>query len=239
MVDLNAVNPMERAQAAAGMQFVGAILVYVTLMPAVLSLIPGVLRGCLRLKALLPEATLPGWFLVAAAPLYILLFLVIFSVINQVAGHFLLIFGVLALLISPVLYVLNADTFTRPLRTPAEIAKVGRVQNIALVIALIGVALLVLYAFLGGIQGRALVGISEATSLLRPWDTKVIQFPIDFFGRSLFTTVIVADLIMTMTVSMWRHDKLSEGAPEAAHYDRLMAEIEEAGAKTEVRQPQF
>lgn len=238
LMDLSSVNPMERAQATAGAGFIGAILVYVTLMPAVLSLIPGVLRACLRIKALLPEATLPGWFLVAASPLYILLFLVIFSVINQVAGHFLLILGVLALLVSPVLYVVNANTFTKPLRTPTEIAKVGTVQNLAVGIALVGVALLVLWAFVGGIgpQNVALIG-GEGSSILRPWNPRVLQFPIDFFGRSLFTTVVVADLIMQMNVSMWRHDKQSEGVAEAAHYDRMMAEIEEAGMRTEVRTP--
>ena len=238
LMDLGSVNPMERAQAAAGAGFIGAILVYVTLMPAVLSLIPGVLRACLRIKALLPEATLPGWFLVAASPLYILLFLVIFSVVNQIAGHFLLILGVLALLISPVLYVVNSSTFTKPLRTPAEIAKVGTVQNLAMGIAIVGVVMLVLWTFVGGIgpQNIALIG-GEGSSILRPWNPRVLQFPIDFVGRSLFTTVVVADLIMQMNVSMWRHDKQSEGVAEAAHYDRMMAEIEEAGAKTEVRMP--
>ncbi len=240
LMDLNSINPMERAQAAAGAGFIGAILVYVTLMPAVLSLIPGVLRACLRIKALLPEATLPGWFLVAATPLYILLFLVIFSVINQVAGHFLLILGVLALLIAPTLYMINSSTFTKPLRTPAEIAKVGSVQNLAMGIALTGVVMLVLWTFVGGIgpQNVALIG-GEGSSLLRPWNPRVLQFPIDFVGRSLFTTVVVADLIMQMNVSMWRHDKQSEGVAEAAHYDRMMAEIEEAGAKTEVRMPGY
>lgn len=240
LMDLGAVNPTDRAQAALGAGFIGAILVYVTLMPAVLALIPGVLRACLRIKALLPEATLPGWFLVAAAPLYILLFLVIFSVVNQVAGHFLLIFGVLALLISPVLYVLNANTFTRPLRAAEDIRKVGTVQNMAVIISLAGVFMLVLWTFVGnlgfGPNSMSLIGL-EGSSVLRPWNPRVLQFPIDFFGRSLFTTVVVADLIMQMNVSMWRHDKQSEGVAEAAHYDRMMAEIEEAGARTEVRMP--
>lgn len=241
LVNLNgASNPLERAQAAAGIGFFGAILIYVTLMPAVLSLIPGVLRACLRIKALLPEATLPGWFLVTATPLYILLFLVIFSVINQVAGNVLLIFGVLALLISPCLYMFNASTFTRPLRGPGEVGKIGSVQTMAVVISLIGLLLLLLWTFLGhigGENGPTLLGF-QGSSMLRPWNARVLQFPVDFFGRSMFTTVVVADLIMQMNVAMWRHDKMSEGVPEAAHYDHMMAEIEEAGARTEVRQPQ-
>lgn len=242
----NVVDPMQRMQAAAAAQGAGAIIVYITLMPAVLSLIPGVLRACLRIKALLPEATLPGWFLVSATPLYILLFLVIFSVINQLAGHFLLILGVLALLVAPVLYVLNAKTFTSPLRSPPEVAKIGSVQNMAIIIALVGTVLLVLWTFVGqiGANGPTLLGFSPPNqmtgdgSILRPWNPRVLQFPVDFLGRSLFTTVVVADLIMQMNVSMWRHDKQSEGVAEAAHYDRMMGEIEEAGMKTEMRPPQ-
>ena len=74
-------------------------------MPAVLSLLPGVLRGCLRIKALIPESILPGLFLVAATPLYILLFLVIFTTVNQVIGDLLLVLGILALLGAPMLYL--------------------------------------------------------------------------------------------------------------------------------------
>src|SRR5581483_2408581 len=40
---------------------------YVTLMPAVLSLLPGLVRACLRLKTLLPASILPGWCLAASA----------------------------------------------------------------------------------------------------------------------------------------------------------------------------
>lgn len=209
---------------------VGAISVYVTLMPAVLSLIPGVLRGCLRIKALIPQSVLPGLFLVAATPLYVLLFLVIFTTVNQVAGNFLLILGVLALLGAPLLYLVNARTFTRPLHTEEEVARIGAVQQMVLVIVAIGVALIVLYAFTAEILGKSLIGTSQMTSIVRPWSPSLIQFPIEYIVRSLFTTVLVADLFMLMNLQLWRHTKEFQDSPEAASYDRLMSEIEEAGA---------
>ena len=126
---------------------IGAIAVYVTLMPAVLSLLPGVLRGCLRIKALIPQSVLPGLFLVAATPLYVLLFLVIFTTVNQVIGDLLLILGIVALLGAPMLYLLNARTFTRPLHSAEEVAKIGRVQNAVLIVIGVGLALIVVYAF--------------------------------------------------------------------------------------------
>jgi hypothetical protein len=223
-------NPTEVANLMTGFGLAGAVVAYVTLMPAVLSLIPGVLRGCLRIKALIPESILPGLFLIAAAPLYILFFLVIFTTINQVAGNLVLILAVLALLVSPLLYLLNAGMFTRPLRTPEEIAKVGQVQATSMVILGVGLGLLVVYAFTATMFGKSLIGLDETTSLMRPWNTSLFQLPLEYFVRSLFTTVLVADLFMQMNLSLWRHSQAFAASPEAQSYDRLMTEIEEAGS---------
>jgi hypothetical protein len=228
-VDYTAVNPMQQGQLTAILSFGGAMAVYVTLMPAVLSLIPGVLRGCLRIKALIPESILPGLFLVAATPLYILLFLVIFTTVNQVAGNGLLILGVLALLGAPLLYLINARTFTRPLRTPEEVAKIGSIQQGVMIVLGIGIALIVTYAFTAELFGKSLIGTEEATSVLRPWSPSLIQFPIEYVARSLFTTVLVADLFLMMNLQLWKHTKEFQASPDAASYDRLMVEIEEAG----------
>ncbi|MEA3013436.1 MAG: hypothetical protein QOD42_1981 [Sphingomonadales bacterium] len=228
--DFSNADPTQVDNVMSGFGLIGAIVAYVTLMPAVLSLIPGVLRGCLRIKALIPESILPGLFLIAAAPLYILFFLVIFTTVNQVAGNLVLILAVLALLMAPLLYLFNAGTFTRPLRTPEEVAKVGQVQTTAMIILGIGLGLLVIYAFTATIFGKSLVGMDEATSLMRPWSPSLFQLPLEYFVRSLFTTVLVADLFMLMNLSLWRHTQAFQASPEAQSYDRLMTEIEEAGS---------
>lgn len=216
------------SQVSSALGLLGAISVYVTLMPSVLSLIPGVLRGCLRIKALLPESILPGLFLIAAAPLYVLLFLVIFTTVNQLVGNLVLMLAVLALLVAPLLYLLNARTFTRPLHTPEEVAKIGNIQALVTLVVGIGLALLVVFAFTATIMGRSLIGVDSETSLMRPWSPALIQFPLEYFVRSLFTTVVVADLFMQMNLSLWRHSKSFAASPEADAYDRLMSEIEEA-----------
>ena len=228
-VDYTNINPLQQGQVSALLSFAGAMTVYVTLMPAVLSLIPGVLRGCLRIKALIPESILPGLFLVAATPLYILLFLVIFTTVNQIAGNGLLILGVLALLGAPLLYLINARTFTRPLRTAEEVAKIGSIQQGVMIVLGIGIALIVTYAFTAELFGKSLIGTEEATSLIRPWSPSLIQFPIEYVARSLFTTVLVADLFLMMNLQLWKHTKEFQASPDAASYDRLMVEIEEAG----------
>lgn len=236
-VDLSSADTNTASSISALLSFVGAISIYVTLMPSVLSLLPGVLRGCLRIKALLPESVLPGLFLVAATPLYVLLFLVIFTTVNQVIGDLLLILGIMALLGAPMLYLFNARTFIRPLRSEEEVARIGAIQKAVLTVIGIGIALIVVYAFTHevvipgqmGVRRIALLGFSSSDSLLQLWKPSVIQFPIEYIVRSLFTTVLVADLFMLMNLQLWRHTKEFQASPEAASYDRLMSEIEEAG----------
>lgn len=230
-VDMSGADATMISQATAALSFLGAITVYVTLMPAVLSLIPGVLRACLRVKALIPESILPGWFLVASTPLYVLLFLVIFSTVNQIAGNVLLIVAVLSLLGAPLLYLVNSATFTRPLHTPEETARIGAIQRTVYMVSAAGITLLLVYAFTGDLFGKTLLGTTEANSLLRPWDVSVFQFPLEYFVRSLFTTVLVADLFMMMNLAVWRDTKAFAGSPQAGTYDRLMSEIEEAGQR--------
>jgi hypothetical protein len=230
-VDLSSTDASMRGQMTAFVSLAGAAVVYVTLMPAVLALIPGVLRACLRVKALLPESILPGWFLVAATPLYVLLFLVIFSTVNQVAGHALLVIGVFALLGGPLLYLVHMTLFTRPLHEPAEIARIGQIQRNVYIVIWIGIALILLWAFTADFFGKSLIGLDERSSLVRPWDPDLIQFPLEYIVRSLFTTVLVADLFMLMNLSVWHHTKEFVGSERAATYDRLMSEIEEAGSR--------
>jgi hypothetical protein len=246
-IDLRAANPqMDASQlemSSAGLGIGAAAAVFVMLLPTVLSLIPGVMRACLRIKTLIPESILPGFFLIAATPFYMLLFLVIFTAINQFAGHVLLIAAVGCILGGPTLYLVNARTFIRPLRTPEEVAKIGAVQKLVSIVIMFGLALLLLYLFsvpLAG-TGRTILGASAASSLVRPWNADVLQFPIEYVVRSLFTMALVADLIMLMNLALWRQSQAFQAAPEAANYDRLMTEIEEAGgrglAQTEIVQP--
>lgn len=228
-MDMEDSDVRQMQEAAIGL--VGAIAYYVALMPAVLSLLPGILRACLRVKALLPESILPGWFLVAASPLYMLLFLVVFVTVNQLAGNALLVLGVLALTGAPMLYLANASVFVRPLSSDPDVARFGRVQKGVFAILFTGVLFLLIYAFTAEVFGRSLLGVDADASLLRPWDPEVLRFPVEYLSRSLFVTVLVADLFMLMNLSVWRHTKTFVSTPRAGEYDRLMSEIEEAGGR--------
>ncbi|MFT3883738.1 MAG: hypothetical protein QM703_29425 [Gemmatales bacterium] len=96
----------------------------VVLSPAVLALVPGMMRACLSVKRLLPEAILPGWFLVVAAPFNSLLVLVVVVALTQIAPSPLLVAGMLLWLAAPLAYVVRAAAFIRPLRNSEDLRPV-------------------------------------------------------------------------------------------------------------------
>jgi hypothetical protein len=229
--ELGATEGAERIQAEATIRLVGAISYYITLMPGVLALIPGIMRACLRIKVLLPESILPGWFLVGAAPLWTLLFMVVFVTINQIAGDWLLIGGVLCVTGAPILYLVHVGVFTRPISSTADEAMLLKVQRQVRLVLMGGVAFLLVWVVTAKVFGMRIIGLEEGTSMVRPWSLDLFRFPIDYAAHSLATTALAADLFMAMNLSVWLHTKAFVASPAAKDYDRRMSEIEEAGGK--------
>jgi hypothetical protein len=220
-----------RAQQEALVRFLGAAAAYLTLMPAVLALIPGIMRACLRVKVLLPESILPGCFLVGAAPLWTFLFMVVFITANQLAGDPLLILGVLAVTCAPLLYLRHAALFIRPVESQQDQQRLLAVQRQVRLILAAGVVLLVIWVFTASVLNVRIIGLESGTSLLRPWSLELYRFPVDYATHSLFTMALAADVFMAMNLSVWVHTKRFVASPAARDYDRRMTEIEEAGAQ--------
>ena len=200
------------------------------LSPAVLALVPGLLRACVRIKCLLPESILPGWFLVAAAPFNSLLVLVTVVALAQVAPSPLLISGMLLWLAAPLAYLARARTFTRPLCSPEDLDGLARVQAVAWVLILASSVCLFAYAASWEVLGRRLVGLEPKTSLLRPWEAA--RYFLDFLGRALFVTVLGTDLLLraalsaSASMSAWRHQREFLQADRAREYDQLMEKLD-------------
>jgi hypothetical protein len=194
------------------------------LSPAVLALVPGLLRACVRIKRLLPESVLPGWFLVAAAPFNSLLVLVTVVALAQVAPSPLLVAGMLLWLAGPLAYLARARTFTRPLCSPQDLRGLARVQVIAWALILASCVCLVAYAAHWQFLGLRLVGLEPRTSLLRPW--QVVRYFLDFLGRSMFVTVLGADLLLRATLSAWRQEREFLQTDRAKEYNQLMEKLD-------------
>jgi hypothetical protein len=194
------------------------------LSPAVLALVPGLLRACVRVKRLLPEAILPGWLLVAAAPFNGLLVLVTVVALAQVAPSPLLVAGMLLWLAAPLCYLARARTFIRPLSSAEGLRNLVRVQVVAWVLFLAACVCLIAYAASWQVLGRRLVGLEPRTSLLRPWE--LVRYFLDFFGRALFVTVLGADLVLRATLSAWRHQQEFLQADRGKEFDALMEQLD-------------
>jgi hypothetical protein len=211
-----------------GLGIVVGLAYFISLMPTVLSLLPGLLRACLRLKTLIPASSLPGWLLVAGSPLYLLLWLVTFIAFNHFAGNLLLILGVMLWLGAPMLYVARADLIVRPLSTVADCQAVGKVQQAVRVGVAVAVGLLLFYLTTKTILGKAILGLDPRTSWMQPWSKFLLQWLLEYLGRSLFMTVVFLDLLMRMNLTMWRHQQAFAQTPGAAEYNRLMGNMESA-----------
>lgn len=218
---------------------------YLLLLPAVLSLIPGAVNGCLRVKTLMPAAQLPGWLLVTAAPAFLLFWLVLLSVANHAARSPLLVFGILLWAGSPTLYSVFGRVFVRPHLTESDAARIGRVKRLVGLTGLTGIALLLAFALTSKVAGLRVVGfergaavstkldvlsdddeisledvqtaMAESKSVVYAFDLGSFRLVIDFLAKLLIVTAVFADLALRATLMAWRNDRSLRGSGDAAY----------------------
>lgn len=196
----------------------------VTLLPTVLSLVPGVQKACIRVKMLLPQSMLPGWFLVVASPFYALFLLVVFVAINQFDTNPLFFVGMLLFLLAPLAYTVWSDVFTRPLCSEEDYRRIRGVQRIVRMTTAVAGAFLVTYLATRQLMGVRLLGLDYKTALIVPLD--IVEFLLETLSRSMFVTVLGADLFVRMNLTAWKNTRDFMGSPEAEGYDRVMGELE-------------
>lgn len=243
LVDLNHPDAQVQAVGEIGARWIFGLLFFTSLclyLPVfVVSMASGVQRACLRLKTLVPESPVPGLFLAASAPVLALVLFPIFVLVNQVASNGLLILGMLSLMAAPLIYLVWFHLFTQPLLRPEDFRKVRRSQWLSKGLFCLGVLLLLIYSltcewrvprtggdwteFFSGMDRKTLLGFHEETSLFRPWSWRLIRWlAIEMLGRSLFTTVLVADLFMRVNKIVWSSGRQLATSTHVEHYDRLM-----------------
>jgi hypothetical protein len=115
---------------------------------------------------------------------------------------------------------------------------------------LLALVLLVTYVLTKQVFGLSLVGWDAQTSLVWLWqnyereglsigqiigrakavfwlgDLDLFQLVLEYASRSLFMTVVFADLLVRMNLSVWRHEQLFSKTEAAADYGRNMADME-------------
>ena len=248
---------LEKAQAAEelALEFVLSGGGYLLLFPAVVSLIPGAVNGCLRVKALLPAAQLPGWLLVCAAPAFLLFWVVVLVIANHAARSPYLVFGVLLWAGAPIWYAVRGRVFVQSQIGTAEAARIAGVKRLVLLTTLAGVGLLLAFVLTAKVIGLNVVGfdrakavstkieelsdsddevsledvqaaLAESKSFVYAFDLSVWRAAIDFLAKLLVVTAVFADLVLRATVIAWRNDRTLRSSAGAADYDATAAATE-------------
>ena len=217
----------------------------------------GVQRASLRLKTLLPTSTVPGLFLAGASLVFPLAMLPFFALMTQIASSPLVLLGVPLLMAASLVYAFRAGVFVRPLTTPEDFAAVRRIQWVSRGLFWAGTIFLLIYALtkewpairegafqhlvavMSGqeqnvdvnklLEYKTLLGFSEEKSYVRPWNWRIIRWlVIETLGRSLFTTILIADLFMRVSLAVWRHTRAANVGPLAENDARLMGTLNRA-----------
>ena len=198
----------------------------------------GVQRACLRLKTLLPESTLPGLLLSIFSPVISLVLLPFFVFGAQIASHPFLIIGMVLVMGAPLVYLVRSEWFTRPLQNEADFTQTIRTQEVSRTMLLAGIALMLLYAWFkiwvlppewvksGDIfeklNGKSILGLTDQGSFFQPWDWELIRWLVlEPYGRSLFTTILVADWIMKVNMRLWTYNRQVTQGSQAERIDFL------------------
>lgn len=252
--DMADVDVAEKLQAVQKMtvEFVLSGKSFLMLLPAILSLIPGAVNGCLRIKSVLPAAQIPGWLLVTVAPAFLLFWLVMLVLVSPAAQGPLLLVGILLWAGAPLVYALRGRVFVQSQIGEAEAARIGGVKRTVGLVALAGIACLVLFVVTTKVAGLHVLGTdpdrafasrleelgdadnalslddvrsayADSDELMYAFDLGSMRFVIDLIAKMLLVTAVFAHLILRATLSAWTNDKALRARPEAAAYDASAA----------------
>jgi hypothetical protein len=179
-----------------------AVQFALTLLPVVLSIPGGVLKGAGRVKSLFPSASLPGWFLVAVAPFYSLFMIVVFVLIDQIIGTALLLLAVAILAFTPWLFVIHRKVYGRPLSMAEADTELARASRWGGLLTLIGIVLLAIYALTTRVVGRRVVGGDSDTSFFSY--VQVLRTVGEVLSRGLVTAVVFSTIFLYLVYAEWR-----------------------------------
>ena len=186
-----------------------------SLLPVIITIPSGVLKGAGRVKFLFPAAALPGWFLVAVAPFYSIFMIVVFVLIDQIIGNFLLVVAVGLLAFTPWLIVIRRRVYGRAMsiaEARAELPKAGRLGGY---LTLAGFALIVIFLFTAKVEGMHVVGSDESSGVFT--FLQVGRTALELFGRNLVTAVVFCMIFLSMVFAEWRAMQQMDPQTRAEH----------------------
>ena len=200
-----------------------AVQYALVLLPVIITVPSGVLKGAGRMRFLFPAAALPGWFLISVAPFYSIFLIVVFILIDQIVGNFLLVVAIGLMAFSPWLFVLRRRVYGRAMsiaEARVELPKAGRLGGYITVAAL---ALLTIWMLTAKVENTKILGSGSKVDAGGAAFSYVqaARTALEVFGRNLVTAVVFAMIFLSMVFAEWRAGQ--QLSPETrAEHDREM-----------------
>jgi len=148
----------------------------------VISLLQGLIRASIATKTLFPGATAPGWLMVIAAPLYMIVFYTFVLLPYHFTGSGYVVAGMLLVLAAKGSLVRAGLGLTRPMVGEAARAATSKTLRLWMGLLLAGAALIV-----GGLWSL----VSRASPLT------LINFALSMGANILLLTLIATDALIT------------------------------------------
>ena len=222
-------NIGDRETAALLLQLVKAFLAIgyaVSLLPAIVTFPGGVVRGSLLAKGLVPQSSLPGFFLVATAPFYSLVVMVALVVVMQFIGTGLLVVGVLLLAVAPWVYVVNRKLYLAGDLAQMASPRLDLTQRLNGALIAGGIIVVLVWALTTDVDGIPVVGSGDDAFLDH---VTLARVTVEAIGRVIVTTVAFAHVFLSMTVLSWRtapSTTAQQMPPGEASYDERLSGLE-------------
>lgn len=174
----------------------GVIEYSVALLPVIVGLVSGVLRGARRTKSIFPSSIVSGWFVIIAGPFYSIILLTMFAIIAPMLGNALLAAGALILAAAPMLNLLFMRNFTRPISRKEAAPLFYRSSILSIGVSALGLALLGIYLFTAEVSGTRVLGSVSTVEDDDAWFSylDVSQAGVGLLARYFFTTVVMVFL---------------------------------------------
>jgi hypothetical protein len=202
-----------------------------TLLPVILTVPSGVLKGAGRIKSLFPSSAVPGWFLVAVAPFYSLFIVVVFVIFEQVLGNPLLLIGVAILAFTPWLFVIHRKVYGRPMSYEEARVELPRVSKLGGWLTLGAFVVIVLFVLTGKVDSGGAQGSLKILGSSDDVDNGAAFFGYldalrtvaEVFGRSLLTAVVFSTIFLVLTFTEWQNIQRTSAQVRAEHDGQMYA----------------
>ena len=175
---------MEASQSHAAKIAIGMAIgaqAFLSLAPKIISLLQGLIRASIATKTLFPGASAPGWMMVIAAPLYMIIFYVFVLLPYHFTGSGLVVIGTLLVLSAKGSLVRAGLRLTRPMTDEHARRATQRAQTLWMTLLLSGIGFIV-----GGLW--ELISKASVVSLA--------SFALSMAANILLLTLIATDTLI-------------------------------------------